>query len=66
MGKINNRDVEDALEAAKIEATGDDSIGLTINRDPELFGGRQTNKTPEGLAKKDDLRVYGGNNNRPK
>lgn len=65
MGKINHKDVEEALEIARRE-TVEAEVGLAINRDPELFGGRQTNKTPEGLAKKEDKRVYGGNNNRPK
>ncbi len=59
MAKLNDRDIQDALKQEDLdEAVDNELINLKVNRE-NLSGGRVTNKTTEGLAKKDDQRVYG-------
>lgn len=59
MGKLDQREIDNAMEKEDM----DDGISLpSTTRREEIIGGRQSNKTPEGLAKKDDSRVYGKRN----
>lgn len=58
MAKLTDKDIQDALKQEDLdEGVDNELINLKVNRD--LSGGRVTNKTTEGLAKRDDQRVYG-------
>lgn len=58
MAKLTDKDIQDALKQEDLdEGVDNELINLKVNRD--LSGGRVTNKTTEGLAKRDDQRIYG-------